>query len=135
MPQPAVEAASDVSFYTMVHDLIEADKRFASHGRLASDQRAANRRSFSCQQLLAPFDGVRLPNQSEFRQVACQDLSAGGFSFVQPQRAEFEELIVALGKVPFQFFTARVQNQTRIRLKGHTAYRVGCRFTGRIVPD
>jgi hypothetical protein len=64
--------------------------------------------------------------------VACQDLSPGGFSFVLPERAEFEAVVVALGQVPFKFFTAQVQNQSRVRHRGRIAYRVGCRFTGRI---
>jgi hypothetical protein len=59
-------------------------------------------------------------------------LFLGGFSFVTSERAEFEALVVALGQVPFKFFTAKVQNQSRVRHKGRIAYRVGCRFTGRI---
>ncbi|MEX2139542.1 MAG: hypothetical protein WD894_09795 [Pirellulales bacterium] len=135
MTQRLVQIAADASFYSLVHELIEAEKSFARECCSPADQRAADRRQFDCQQLLAPFDGVRLPSQSEFRPVACQDLSPGGFSFVQTDRVEFEELVVALGQVPFKFFTARVQNQSRVRLRGRFAYRIGCRFTGRIVAD
>ena len=132
MPQPLNATGADASFYALVHELIEAEKLFAEERQRASEGRAAGRRAFDCQQLLAPFDGVRLPSQSEFRQVACRDLSPGGFSFVMSERAEFEAVVVALGQVPFKFFTAQVQNQSRVRHKGRIAYRVGCRFTGRI---
>jgi hypothetical protein len=132
MPQPPIAAGADASFYALVHELIEAEKAFTEQRRPAPEGRAAGRRRFDCQQLLAPFDGVRLPSQSEFRQVACQDLSAGGFSFVISERAEFTAVVVALGQVPFKFFTARIQNQLRVRHKGRIAYRVGCQFTGRI---
>jgi hypothetical protein len=133
MPQTSIQIASDSEFYALVHELVEAEKLFAQHGQSAAEQRAANRKAFACQQLLAPFDGHRLPSQSEFRPMVCQDLSAGGFAFVAPQRVEFDQLVVALGQVPFKFFTARVQNQSRVRLKGGLGFRVGCRFTGRIV--
>jgi hypothetical protein len=135
MSQRLVQIAADASFYALVHELIEAEKSFARECYSPDEQRAADRREFDCQQLLAPFDGVRLPSQSEFRPVLCQDLSPGGFSFVSSDRVEFEELVVALGQVPFKFFTARVQNQSRVRLRGRFAYRIGCRFTGRILAD
>ena len=135
MSQPPVQITADASFFTLVHELIEAEKSFAREHSTPADQRAADRRQFDCQQLLAPFDGIRLPSQSEFRQVICQDISPGGFSFVLEDRAEFDELVVALGQVPFKFFTARVANQTRIRHRGGFGYRIGCRFTGRIVAD
>ena len=135
MSQRLVQIAADASFYALVHELIEAEKDFACECASPANQRAADRRHFDCQQLLAPFDGVRLPSQSEFRPVSCQDLSPGGFSFVLPDRVEFEELVVALGQVPFKFFTASVQNQSRVRLRGRFAYRIGCRFTGRVMAD
>src|SRR5688572_12406621 len=99
MSQSPPETSADMSFYSLVHELIEAEKSLARHGRSTDDGRAADRREFDCRQLLAPFDGVRLPSQSEFRQVACQDLSPGGFSFVLPERAEYEAVVVALGQV------------------------------------
>ena len=135
MSQRLVEITGDASYFSLMHDLIEAEKSFAREHCTPADQRTVDRRQFDCQQLLAPFDGIRLPSQSEFRQVVCQDLSPGGFSFVMPDCVDFEEVVVALGQVPFKFFTARVQNHSRIRLRGRFAYRVGCRFTGRIVAD
>jgi hypothetical protein len=132
MPQSLTTSGADASFYALVHELIEAEKAFAEGRQSPPEVRAAGRRTFDCQQLLAPYDGARLPSQSEFRQVACRDLSSGGFSFLLPERAEFDAVVVALGQVPFKFFTAQVQNQSRVRHKGRIAYRVGCRFTGRI---
>jgi hypothetical protein len=132
MPEHQTATGADASFYALVHELIEADKLLAQQSRPAPEGRAVSRRPFDCLQLLAPYDGVRLPSQSEFRPVACQDLSPGGFSFVVSERAEFDSVVVALGQVPFKFFTAQIQNQSRVRHKGRIAYRVGCRFTGRV---
>ena len=135
MSQVSIQTSADASFYALVHEVIEAEKSFARLGCSAVNERAADRRAFDCQQLLAPFDGIRLPSQSEFRAVSCQDISAGGFSFILTERAEFEQVVVALGQVPFKFFTANLQNQSRVRIKGRPCYRIGCRFTGRIVAD
>jgi hypothetical protein len=132
MTEHQTASGADASFYALVHELIEAEKLLAQQIGPAPEGRAAGRRPFDCLQLLAPYDGVRLPSQSEFRPVACQDLSPGGFSFVLSERAEFASVVVALGCVPFKFFTAQVQNQSRVRHKGRIGYRVGCRFTGRI---
>jgi hypothetical protein len=132
MPPTPTAIGADASFYALVHELIEAEKAFVDSRQSAPEGRASGRRLFDCQQLLAPYDGNRLPSQSEFRPVACQDLSPGGFSFLLSQPAEFEAVVVALGQVPFKFFTAQVQNQSRVRHKGRIAYRVGCQFTGRI---
>ena len=129
----AVQIATDASFFNLVHDLIEAEKQRSADALSSSDHRSAERHAFACQQLLAPFRQRRLPSQAEFRPVLCQDLSPGGFAFFLSDRPDFDELIVALGQVPFQFFTAQVQNQTRTRVKRSLGYRIGCRFTGRIV--
>ncbi len=138
MSKALVEISADAGFYALVHELIEAEKtltRGRSSALETGEERAAGRRPFDCQQLLAPYDGDRLPSQSEFRPVACHDLTPGGFSFVSPEKVEFDQLVVALGQVPFKFFTAQVQNQTRMRLKGRLGFRIGCRFTGRIGSD
>jgi hypothetical protein len=133
MTHTAIRIAADADFYTLVHQLVESEKSLARKGQSVTERRAANRQPFDCTQLLAPFRGDRLPSQAEFRPVVCQDLSAGGFAFLSPDRIDFDELIVALGQVPFRFFAARVQNESCVRARGRQAYRVGCRFTGRIV--
>lgn len=127
------QVAADSDFYKQVHELFEAEKARAGFSTAASENsRRSRRNAFECYQLLAPYRQPRLPSQAEFRAVLCQDLSPGGFSFLVPERVDFDELIVALGQVPFKFFTARVLNQSAVRRRSTTAYRVGCQFTGRI---
>ncbi len=129
-------AAADAGFYELVHELLEAERirqvKAAPTASRDANHRQSARRSFRCVQLLAPFHDGRLPSQSEFLPVVCRDLSGGGFSFYSESRIEFRQVIVALGQVPFQFFTAAVINQTRSRTRQGPTFRVGCRFSGRI---
>jgi hypothetical protein len=129
-------AAADAGFYELVHELIEAERLrsgdSSSPKSKKRNHRSSDRRPFECLQLLAPFCDGRLPSQAEFRPVLCRDLSSGGFSFLVEKRVDFEQVIVALGPVPFKFFTAAVVNQTSIRKHQRQMIRVGCRFSGRV---
>ena len=75
----------------------------------------------------------RLPRPSDFFDVQCNDISAGGISFVLDHPPDFEELIVALGQPSKRtYFVARV---VRIQIRQEVcgpAYLVGCQFTGRV---
>ncbi len=129
-------AAADAGFYELVYELLEAERarqaRAAPPAGRDENHRQSSRRSFKCVQLLAPFRDGRLPSQAEFRPVLCRDLSSGGFSFYSENRIDCRQVIVALGQVPFKFFTASVVNQTRTRTRQGPMFRVGCRFSGRI---
>jgi hypothetical protein len=97
MTHSAIRIAADPDFYTLVHELVETEKSLARKGQSVAERRASNRQPFDCTQLLAPFRGDRLPSQSEFRPFVCQDLSAGGFAFLSPDRIDFDELIRGAG--------------------------------------
>jgi hypothetical protein len=129
-------AAADAGFYQLVHELIEVERlRLGDSPKRETggkNHRQSKRQAFECVQLLAPFRDGRLPSQAEFRSVLCRDLSSGGFSFLVENRPDFEQVIVALGPVPFKFFTAAVVNQTRTRTHQRPMIRVGCRFSGRV---
>jgi hypothetical protein len=126
-------AANDAGFYELVHELIEAERlRLPLPENSKKNHRHSNRRPIECLQLLAPFRDGRLPSQAEFVAVLCRDLSSGGFSFLAEKRVDFQQVIVALGPVPFKFFTATVVNQTRTHTHQRPMIRVGCRFSGRI---
>ncbi|MDZ4819516.1 MAG: hypothetical protein SGJ20_11140 [Planctomycetota bacterium] len=123
--------ASDTEFYMFVHSLIEEQLR-GNENAASAEQRGKQRQSFNFLQLIAPYDGRRMPNQAEFHQVLCQDLSAGGFSYFTTDRPDYDGLIVALGAVPFNFFTAQILHRSHSYSGKLPGFRIGCQFTGRI---
>lgn len=96
--------------------------------------RASPRLAYHYYQLIAPlYTGNRMPPRKEFFPVECNDISAGGLSFLFDRRPDFEFLVVALGRQPEEtFFTAHVVRVAKKEQDGNTRYLVGCRFTGRI---
>jgi hypothetical protein len=121
------ETHPDAGFFASVSSAIEAARQ-----RESPERRDSNRREFSCVQLVASMHGGRLPDQSQFRPVRCRNLSPTGFSFIAPRPVDSEEVIVALGQVPFRFFRADVVYCTRPANDDAKGYVVGCRFTGRV---
>jgi hypothetical protein len=98
-----------------------------------NERRDADRHSYRCVQLVAPYDGENLPDQQSFRQVLCHDLSANGFSFFSYRTPETPQLIIALGKVPvIRFFIAEVKRVHASDSHHGNEYHVGCRFTRRL---
>ena len=65
-----------------------------------SDRRVSLRLRFPHKQYVAPYHGGCLPSRVSFKEVACQDISATGFSFLSSQPPDFESLVVALGVPP-----------------------------------
>jgi hypothetical protein len=98
-----------------------------------SDRRVSLRLRFPHKQYVAPYHGGCLPSRVSFKEVACQDISATGFSFLSSQPPDFESLVVALGVAPnLTYMTARVVNRIRIADDPAPLYRIGCRFSGRL---
>lgn len=121
--------AGDSSFYKQVHRLIA--KRLNED----ANRRGRKRSSYRCIQRLAPCTGQQVPELSEFREVVCQDLSAGGFSYLSTVTPEAETLAVELGKAPVLIYvTARVIHVSEVRSDGKRQFLIGCRFTGRLEP-
>jgi len=132
-PVPTAPTAAEVSFsdlnlYSAIHQVLEAERASDS-----AERRIGRRHAYRCVQLIAPILGGRLPNQSQFRLAQCEDLSCGGLAYLSDEFAEGEELIVALGTVPFMFIKARVLRQDRVARGGQSIYRVACQFVSRIV--
>lgn len=102
-------------------------------GKAGRELRRSPRRTFQYRQWIAPVKAHRLPRPSDFFDVQCNDISAGGISFVLDHPPDFEELIVALGQPSKRtYFVARV---VRIQIRQEVcgpAYLVGCQFTGRV---
>lgn len=99
----------------------------------ATDERRTDaRHHYECTQLLAPFDGDSLPQQADFRQVQCRDLSPSGFSFYTYRQPESDQVVVALGAVPFRFFVAEIIHMSISSDEGGQDFLVGCRFARRL---
>jgi hypothetical protein len=111
---------------TLIHE-----QRHASQ----SDRRDNDRHPYQVLQLVAPFDGQRLPDQHEFQHVLCHDLSPQGFSFIAPQRPQSQLLIVALGRAPFKFLVAEIVRATPRNLDSTNEFQIGCRFLRRLAGE
>jgi hypothetical protein len=97
------------------------------------ERRTSARRKFVCWQLVAEYDGWSLPSQQDFRLHLCQDISAGGISFLADERPRNDQLIIALGTIPFIFFHLRVVRVGRRTDLPDEPYQVGCRFVRRVM--
>ncbi len=73
----------DDYLFELVHALLEE-----SRGYQVGERRDQPRNRYDCVQLVAPYDGVTLPTQAEFRRAHCRDLASGGFSFFAEQPPE-----------------------------------------------
>ena len=102
-------------------------------GKVGKELRRNPRMEYQYPQKIAPMLGGVLPKQDKFFQVVCNDISAGGISFLLSEAPDFEELVVVLGKPPNEtFFTARVVRIVGHQENGEMKYLVGCRFTGKV---
>ncbi|MGE0760008.1 MAG: hypothetical protein AB7F89_04305 [Pirellulaceae bacterium] len=99
------------------------------------DRRDIARHPYRCIQLIAEFDGQNLPEQHEFQQVQCHDLSPQGFSYVTNRRPDTRHLVVALGRVPFKFLVAEVVRVAPRDPSSPLEFQIGCRFMRRITGD
>ena len=96
------------------------------------ERRGRERRRYACTQLLAPYDQGALPQQADFRQVKCHDISPTGFSFRSYRRPQTEHVVVALGAIPFKFFAAEIVRVDRVQSENGLEYLIGCRFIQRL---
>src|SRR5487761_1729817 len=115
----------DLAFYKEVHRLIAR--------QLHGDRRGGDRNAYRCLQRIAPLVDEQVPPLVEFREVKCQDLSPGGFSFVCDAPPEYESYAVELGKAPVLIYvTARILHVSEVRMGSRVQFLAGCRFTGRL---
>jgi hypothetical protein len=96
------------------------------------DRRNAPRRIFDCWQLVAEFDGETLPVQQDFQLQLCHDISAGGISFLAEVRPRSENLVIALGVIPFVFFHVRFVRAVRRNDLEGSPLQIGCQFVKRL---
>jgi len=120
----------DAAFYKQVHRLVS--KRVQT----GDANREKQRRGARCVQRIAACLDGRMPELVAFQEVECQDLSAGGFSYLWTEPTQAETLAVELGVAPVLFYvTARVVHVSEIRLGADVRFLVRCRFIGRLTPE
>ena len=99
-----------------------------------ADRRERPRRSYRRSQQVADIVDGKLPDQDEFREVQCRDISAGGFSFLGSKPPPSDMLVVALGVPPrITYLIAQVAHVTRIERHGQKKFLIGCSYIGRAV--
>jgi hypothetical protein len=92
---PFRENEVDASFYNLVHQLAGP-----THAAAAVDCRKCKREPFPAVQRIAVRRGRGIPDEREFIEVRCHDLTRQGFSFLLPQQPNFDRLVAALGVAP-----------------------------------
>jgi hypothetical protein len=91
-----------------------------------TEHRKARRHTYTCRQLIAPFDGTRMPEQEEFSWAMFRDVSPTGISFLAKRRPAAKQLVVAVGPAPFSFLVVEVVRiKRRGDFPGHP-FHVGC---------
>ena len=132
----AAKPQDQSAVYHLVHEALAAEEErqvnFSVSHTSPTDLRRSTRKSFSCIQLIAPYDGRQLPSQAEFQPQLCHDLSPSGFSFWQPLPLAATNLIVALGEIPFIFLVTEIVHQEYEPHGEPGGWRIGCRFTRRL---
>ena len=73
-----------------------------------------------------------MPTQADFRKVTCQDISSTGFSYFTSRKPATEQVIIALGAIPFIFYAADIMHANPVNHDGMVEYLVGCRLKNRI---
>ena len=119
----------DDYLFELVSALLEESRSYQ-----VGERRDQPRTKYDCVQLIAPYDGSKMPSQAEFRRAYCRDLAAGGFSFFAEQPPETDQMVVALGSVPFSFFVADIVRVKQSDVDTTGRYLVGCQFVERLTP-
>jgi len=89
---PPRENEVDATFYNLVHQLAGP-----MHAAAAAERRKLPREPFPAVQRIAVRRGRGIPDEREFIEVRCHDLTRQGFSFLLPQQPNFDRLVAALG--------------------------------------
>src|SRR5687767_6625000 len=97
-------------------------------GQQPTDKRKSRRRTYICRQLVAPFDGTRLPQQDEFDWAMFRDVSSSGISFLSERKPTTKQLVVAVGPAPFTFLVVEIVRTTKRDDLASHPYHVGCRI-------
>ncbi len=101
---------------------------------LKTDPRRYRRCPYEKVQLIAAYDGLRLPSTHEFRETMCHDLSAQGIAFYSETAQEFRQGIVALTSADAgeRYMVFEIVRTSLVEHDGGEKYLNGCRFILRL---
>ena len=94
-------------------------------------KRKSARRGYIHRQLIADYDGCRIPVSRDFYWVTTRNLSTGGFSFISNRKPRTEYLVVALNAGRACFISRVVWAFCRIDLP-EKPFEIGCEFVARL---
>ena len=97
-------------------------------GEPLDDKRRSRRQTYVRRQLVALFDGTRLPQQDEFEWAMFRDVSSTGVAFLSENKPSTKQLVVAVGPAPFTFLVVEVVRTTKRDDLDSRPYHIGCRI-------
>ncbi|MGI8981299.1 MAG: hypothetical protein ACR2FY_18895 [Pirellulaceae bacterium] len=97
-------------------------------GQTMIEQRKSRRHVYRCLQLVAPYDGSRLPRQDEFSWAMFKDVSKSGISFLAEAKPATKQLIVAVGPAPFNFLVVEVVRTSKRNDLKNRPFLIACRI-------
>ena len=96
------------------------------------DKRSKQRYSFPIMQPMGAIVNGRMPSPHQFHPACCINISRSGFAFYEDTAPDYDELVIALGVTSEpNYLIASVVQAIPVQKDGRSAYRIGCRFTGR----
>jgi hypothetical protein len=117
----------DATFFALVHSVLEAERQ-----RDLTERRNGRRHAYRCRQRVAPIRDGQFPQPAEFRPVQCVDLSAHGFSYRSDELPAGRQVVVILEAEQSIWLTAEVVRHEPVTIGGRSAFRIACRFCGRV---
>ena len=99
-----------------------------------AERRIRPRRAYPYRQRICEVVDDVLPDRDQFREIQCNDIAAGGFSFLCSSLPTSKTLVVELGVAPkVTYLMAHVAHSTRFEQDGKPTYLIGCNYVGRAV--
>lgn len=128
----SIQKFHDASFFDLVTQLVRANQLLQEPGTLppGAEKRREKRLPYPYVQLMAPYNGERLPDQQEFRHVQCNDISPSGFSFYDTPLPTYDKVVMLFGPLPFRIFTAQVRHVQKTAQPD--IFLIGCRILKRL---
>jgi len=119
--------SADADLYNLMHEMAKLVP-----GKEGAERRREPRSDFPSVERIAPMRGSNVPDESEFFEVKCRDLTRNGFSFFLSDRPDFDSLVVALATPPETIYVvAEVTHSNRVQ-SDTPKFAVGCRFVRRM---
>ena len=115
----------DAQFFQMIHQLIKSQRR--------SERRGHPRDTFTSTQRIALLRDDKTPEEKDFFDVRCNDLTPSGFSFFINEKPDFEQLVIAFeGSSGMIHIHAEVRHSRKVLLFADSGrveafdYQAGC---------